>query len=431
MFVVPSSWAGQRPEFADDYPSDVASVWFDTLYDLVTSEAIAYPEASRIYGVSAVALYEAVVPGALHHRSLVGQLHSLGAVPQPREPELHHWPTVANAALADTIRGLFPSLTPKNLKAINALEERFAAQFRAEVMQEDGSTRLLRYQRSVRHGRAVAEAILAWAATDGFSLYNNCTYVPKRVRGAWKLTPPGFLEPQQPCWGNLRPMVLVSESECAPSGHPKFSKDSRSEFYAAAFEVYQTGLTLTKEQKTIAQYWADGVGTTGTSSGHWMAIVGQIARNDGLSLVAAAEAYAKLGIAVTDAFITIFHAKYFYNLVRPVTYIQDNIDDTWLPLLVTPPNPSYSSGHSTQSRVAAAVLTDLFGHKAFTDTTHTDHNLMPPQKPRTFSSFNEAAREAAVSRLYGGIHYAFDNNDGRSSGRCIGRAINERVHFKD
>ena len=431
LFVVPSSWAGQRPEFADDYPSDVASVWFDTLYDLVTSEAIAYPEASRIYGVSAVALYEAVVPGALHHRSLVGQLHSLGAVPQPREPELYHWPTVANAALADTIRGLFPSLTPKNLKAINALEERFAAQFRAEVMQEDGSTRLLRYQRSVRHGRAVAEAILAWAATDGFSLYNNCTYVPKRVRGAWKLTPPGFLEPQQPCWGNLRPMVLVSESECAPSGHPKFSKDSRSEFYAAAFEVYQTGLTLTKEQETIAKYWADGVGTTGTSSGHWMAIVGQIARNDGLSLVAAAEAYAKLGIAVTDAFITIFHAKYLYNLVRPVTYIQDNIDDTWLPLLVTPPNPSYSSGHSTQSRVAAAVLTDLFGHKAFTDTTHTDHNLMPPQKPRTFSSFNEAAREAAVSRLYGGIHYAFDNNDGRSSGRCIGRAINERVHFKD
>jgi membrane-associated phospholipid phosphatase len=424
LFVVPSSWAGQRPEFADDYPSDVASVWFDTLYDLVKSEAIAFPEASRIYGVSAVALYEAVVPGALHHRSLVGQLHGLGAVPQPREPELHHWPTVANAALADTIRGLFPSLTPKNLKAINALEERFAAQFRAEVM------RPLRYQRSVTHGRAVAEAILAWAATDGFSLYNNCTYVPKRVRGAWEPTPPGFLEPQQPCWGNLRPMVLVSESECAPSGHPKFSKDSRSEFYAAAFEVYQTGLSLTKEQKTIAQYWADGPGT-GTSSGHWIAIVGQIARNDGLSLAAAAEAYAKLGIAVADAFITIFHAKYFYNLVRPVTYIQDNIDNTWLPYLVTPPNPSYSSGHSTQSKAAAEVLTDLFGVRAFTDTTHTDHHVMPPQKPRTFSSFNQAAREAAVSRLYGGIHYAFDNDDGRSSGRCVGRAINNRVRFKD
>jgi len=225
-------------------------------------------------------------------------------------------------------------------------------------------------------------------------------------------------------------MVLASEAECAPPGHPKFSKDSRSEFYAAAFEVYQTGLTLTKEQKTIAQYWADGPGT-GTSSGHWIAIVGQIARNDGLSLAAAAEAYAKLGIAVTDAFITIFHAKYVYNLLRPVTYIQDNIDDNWRPYLVTPPNPSYSSGHSTQSRASAVVLTDLFGDKAFTDTTHTDHHLMPPQKPRAFSSFNEAAAEAAVSRLYGGIHYAFDNDDGRSSGRCVGRAINNRVRFKD
>jgi membrane-associated phospholipid phosphatase len=437
FFVVPSAWADQRQKFADDYPSDVASVWFDTLYELVKSEGIAFPEASRIYGMSAVALYEAIVPGALHHRSLVGQLHSLGAVPHLREPELLHWPTVANAALAATIRGLFWSPTPENLKAIDDLEERFAAQFRADITEQDVSShqerspkQSPRYERSVKHGRAVAEAILAWASTDGFSLYNNCPYVPALVRGAWEPTPPNFLEPQQPCWGKLRPMVLTSEDECAPPGHPKFSKDSRSEFYAAAFEVYRTGLKLTKEQKTIAQYWADGPGT-GTSSGHWIAIVGQIARNDGLSLAAAAEAYAKLGIAVADAFITIFHAKYVHNLVRPATYIQDNIDDNWLPYLVTPPNPSYSSGHSTQSMASATVLTDLFGDKVFTDTTHTDHHLMPPQKPRTFSSFNEAAAEAAVSRLYGGIHYAFDNNDGRSSGLCVGRAINNRVHFKD
>ena len=81
--------------------------------------------------------------------------------------------------------------------------------------------------------------------------------------------------------------------------------------------------------------------------------------------------------------------------------------------------------------MAAVVLTDLFGDKAFTDTTHTDHHLMPPQNPRAFSSFDEAAAEAAVSRLYGGIHYAFDNDDGRSSGLCVGQAINDRVRFKD
>ena len=423
IFVAPRAWAATLPPPADDEPSDVATVWFDTLYDVVTSEAAGFPVAARIYGVSAVALYEAVVPGTLHHRSLVGQLDGLAAVPQPREHQTYHWPTVANAALARTIRGLFPSLTSKSLKAINAVEQRFAAQFQAEVEEKQ-------YQRSVVQGRRVADALLAWAATDGFARINNCPYVPARVPGAWEPTPPAFIpDPEQPCWGQLLPMVLDSGTECAPPGHPEFSTDPDSAFYAAALEVYHTGRTLTAEQRTIAQYWNDGVGVTGTSSGHWMAIVGQIARNDGLSLAAAAEAYAKLGIAVADVFITIFDAKYLYNLLRPVTYIQDHIDAGWLPLIVTPPNPSYISGHSTQSRAAAAVLTDLFGHKAFTDTLHTDHHLMPPQEPRTFGSFDEAAAEAAVSRLYGGIHYAFDNDEGRASGRCVGQAINDRVHF--
>jgi hypothetical protein len=97
---------------------------------------------------------------------------------------------------------------------------------------------------------------------------------------------------------------------------------------------------------------------------------------------------------------------------------------------VTPSFPTYASGHSTQSAAAAHVLTDLFGHKRFTDTTHTDHGLMPPQEPRTFDSFAEAAAEAAVSRLYRGIHFAFDNDHGLASGHCIGQAILDRVQFK-
>jgi membrane-associated phospholipid phosphatase len=425
MVVVPSAWADTPPQPADDEPSDVATVWFDTLYDVVKSEAAGFPEAARIYGVSAVALYEAVVPGTLAHRSLVGQLDGLISVPQPKEDQKYHWPTVANAALARTIRGIFPALESKSVQAINALEQRLAAQFQAEVEEEA-------YQRSVSQGQRVADAILAWAATDGFSRLDNCPYVPEREPGAWEPTPPKFIpDPEQPCWGQLLPMVLDSGTECAPPGHPEFSTDPESAFSAAALEVYHTSRTLTAAQRTIAQYWNDGVGVTGTSSGHWMAIVGQISRNDDLSLAAAAEAYAKLGIAVADVFITIFHAKYRYNLLRPVTYIQDHIDDSWLPLIVTPPNPAYISGHSTQSSAAAVVLTDLFGQKAFTDTLHTDHDLEPPQKPRTFSSFNEAAAEAAVSRLYAGIHYAFDNDEGRASGRCVGQAINERVRFTD
>jgi hypothetical protein len=424
LFVVPSSRADQHLRFTDDYPSEVAAAWFDTLYQTVRSESIPFPEAGRIYGISAVALYEAVVPGALHHRSLAGQLNSLATVPQPQGLEQLHWPTVANAALARTIRGVFTSLKPENLKAINTLEQQFAAQFRAE------SNQSLRYERAESHGRAVANAILGWAATDGFTLYNNCQYVPARVPGPWRPTPLGFLQAQQPCWSQLRPMVLASGTECAAPGHPEFSTAPGSEFHAAALEVYETSRSLTDEQRTIAGYWNDNVGVTGTSSGHWIAIVGQIARNDRLSLAAAAEAYARVGIAATDAFITIWETKYFYNLERPVTYIQDNIDPTWLPFLVTPPNPSYLSGHSTQSGATATVLTGLFGNKEFTDTIHANLGLVPSRAPRTFSSFNQAAEEAAISRLYGGIHYAFDNNDGLSTGRCVGQAINERVNFQ-
>src|SRR6266568_2454620 len=159
----------------------------------------------------------------------------------------------------------------------------------------------------------------------------------------------------------------------------------------------------------------------------WIALVGQIARNDGLSLAAAAEAYARVGIAVTDAFIQCWNTKYADNLQRPVTFIQDNLAAGWLPYLATPAFPTYTSGHSTQSGAAATVLTDLFGTRSFTDTIRADHQLNPPLAPRSFASFDEAALEAAISRLYAGIHFSFDNRDGLASGQCVARTILERV----
>jgi PAP2 superfamily len=191
------------------------------------------------------------------------------------------------------------------------------------------------------------------------------------------------------------------------------------------------GVNLTDEQKTIADYWADGLGATGTPPGHWIALVGQFARNDALSLAATAEAYARVGIAVHDAFIECWHFKYETNLQRPVTYINDNIDAGWLPYLVTPTFPTYTSGHSMQSGAAAEVLTDMFGVRAFTDTIRTDHDLGPPDGSRLFSSFDHAAYEAAVSRLYGGIHYVFDNQDGLLSGRYVGHTIVHKLSFKE
>jgi hypothetical protein len=408
----------------DGTPSDVAWTWFEELYDVVKREGTTPPPASRIYGVTAVALYESIVGGTRHNRSLVGQLNDLTSVPQPTNNETYHWPAVANAVLADTIRGLYPTLSQTSVDAINNVEAGFASQHQAEVPEAV-------YRRSTEHGRAVARAILDWAATDGFSTWNNCPYVPQPVAGAWKPTPPGFNpNPLQPCWGLIRPMILSSGEECPPPGHPPYSTHSTSDFFAAGAEVYNVGRSLTSEQKTIADYWSDNPVATGTPPGHWIAIVSQSARNSSASLTVAAEAYVRVGIAVHDAFIRCWAAKYFYNLQRPVTYINENIDADWRPYIVTPAFPTYTSGHSTQSAAAARALTNMFGIRGFTDTTHQDHNLTPEQDPRTFTSFNEAAAEAAVSRLYGGIHFTFDNDDGLVSGNCIADKIRDRVRFK-
>lgn len=417
-------WAEPGKTSPDNSPSDVAWTWFEQLYEIVKREGTSPPPASRIYGITAVALYESIAGGTSKNRSLAGQLNGLTPVPQPSSNEAYHWPAVANTVLADTIRGLYPTISQESLDAINNLEAHFASQHQAEVPNAV-------FQRSVEHGEAVASAILDWAATDGFSSFNNCPYVPATVPGAWKPTPPGFNpNPLQPCWGMIRPMILSSGEECPPPGHPPYFTQPASDFYAAAVEVYNVGRNLTTEQKTIADYWADNPGATGTPPGHWIAIVSQSARNKGASLTVAAEAYARVGIAVHDAFIRCWAAKYFYNLQRPVTYINENIDADWRPYIVTPPFPTYTSGHSTQSAAAARALTHMFGITGFTDTTHGDHELSPAQDPRSFNSFNEAAAEAAVSRLYGGIHFTFDNDDGLVSGHCIADKIRDRVQFK-
>lgn len=427
LFANSLVWASSdgHKKSADEFPSEVASIWFEELYDVVKTEKTSPPAAARIYGVVAVALYESIVAGTEENLSLLGQLNGLGSVPQPWKNKKYYWPAVANAAIAGTIRGLYPTISQESMDAINNLEQSFLSQQDVLVPRPE-------HERSVAYGSAVAAAILAWASNDGFSIYNNCPYVPIAVPGAWEPTPPLFNpNPLQPCWGLMRPMVLTSGGECHPPDHPLFSTDPDSEFYGAALEVYNVRLNLTEEQETIANYWADNAGATGTPSGHWIAIVSQLARNENLSLATAAEAYVRVGIAVHDAFIQCWNTKYVYNLQRPVTYINDNIDGNWLPYLVTPAFPSYTSGHSTQSGAAAQVLTDMFGSKTFTDTTNVDHGLVPPQEPRAFDSFDQAASEAAVSRLYGGIHFRFDNENGFASGQCVGQAIHDRVRFTD
>ncbi|MBK9336500.1 MAG: vanadium-dependent haloperoxidase [Lewinellaceae bacterium] len=208
-----------------------------------------------------------------------------------------------------------------------------------------------------------------------------------------------------------------------PVAHLPFSTVTTSPFYSQALEVYAVTSNLNPEQEIIARFWSDDPGLAGTPPGHSISIATQVVVQENASLALAAETYCKVGLAVADAFISCWKCKFDFNLLRPITYIRDVIDPAWTPLLTTPPFPEYSSGHSVQSGATAQVLSDLFGYQyAFTDRTHvarTDIN----GAPRQFDSFFDYAEEAAVSRLYGGIHFRDGIDLGVKQGRKIGESV--------
>ena len=183
---------------------------------------------------------------------------------------------------------------------------------------------------------------------------------------------------------------------------------------------------LTSDQKAIASFWSDATGFTGTPGGHWISIANQQVRSRELSYDKAVELYALLGIALGDAFISAWETKYQVLLIRPDTYINNTIDAGWSPYLTTPAFPEYPSGHSVGSGAAAEVLTQLLGAEVYTDDTHHDDLKLPP---RAFTSYWEAAQEAAWSRLYGGIHFRAAIMNGLAQGKCVGMNLLARIHI--
>jgi hypothetical protein len=397
------------------YTAEVPLSWFELALELVrTTPGFSPPVASRAFGYAGVALYEALAPGMPGRRSLAGQLNDLGRPPGLSD-RAYHWPTVANRALASILRSLFPTAVAESAAAIDELERGFASSAQAVLP-------LGIYRRSVARGEKVAAHVFDWSTTDGGHeafLRNFPPYTAPSGPGLWVPTPPGFLPALQPYWGANRPFVLPSGAACSPGPPPAYSEEIGSPFYTEAKECYEAAGTLTAEQEAIARFWSDDPGQTASPPGHSISILSQVTTMLDLSLARAAEAYAKVGIAVAEAFIACWNTKYRDNLLRPVTYIRNLIDPAWTPLLVTPPFPEYTSGHSVQSGAAAQVLTDLFGDVAFVDRTH-DRRGLPA---RSFRSFHEAAEEAGLSRLYGGIHFRAAIERGLEQGRCIGRRV--------
>ncbi|HEY7232937.1 MAG TPA: vanadium-dependent haloperoxidase [Gemmatimonadaceae bacterium] len=382
------------------------------------------PVQSRAFGYMGLALYEAVVGGMPDHRSIARQLHGIGALPKPKGIP-YNWALVANAALAEVMRGLWgdkTNLAADNIAALDALEARLASQYDAGV--PPGIAKL-----SSDFGRRVGAAVFATSRDDGghegYLTNFPTTYMPPTGPGLWVPTAPGQLA-MQPFWATtVGTLALSSANQCDPGPPPAYSEDPSSAFYGEADLDYQLSKTLTPEQTTIAKYWADGPGTI-SGPGHSLAIVNEIVTQQRANLAMAAETYARAGVADADAVTGIWWAKYQYNLIRPVTYIQRVIDPTWTALLPTPPFPEYVSAHSGQSAAVMSTLEALYGHHvAFVDHAHDVDGF----EPRSFDRIFDAAVEAGISRLYAGIHFQSGNLNGRSLGLCVAAKVNS-LHWR-
>ncbi len=395
--------------------------WYRLVIELVRhTPTYSPPVASRSYAYLGVTAYEAVAAGSLDLRSLEGQLNGLQAVPRRAIGQTYDDAVVLQAAMAIAVKDLFSNTGPTGQRAMAAVEAKLRAQVSASLPADVVT-------RSEDYGRALAAHILEWSRGDGGAVIENMGF-PREyqlTKGPGHWLPTSLIAQQQnpllPNWGKNRTFAMPDGAACALPAPPGYSEDKTSEFYQQALEVYETKLNLTAEQTAIARFWADDAMLSTTPPGHWISIALQILARDNAGLERSVEVLARLGVALSDAFVGCWNSKFQYDLLRPVTYIRRVIDPKWEPLLITPPFPEYPSGHSTQSAAAAAVLTELFGENfAFEDATLERDGLAA----RSFPSFWAAANEAGISRLYGGIHFRAAIERGLEQGRCIGGYVN-------
>ncbi len=398
--------------------------------DVMVYDIYSPPVTSRTYAYIAVAGYEAIVPSGKEYISLAGQLHGLTPLPKPDAGKEMSYTLAAVYAILTTGKALVISE-----ERIDTFQTQIKAEFMAAGMPEEVITNSLHF------GQKIAQSILAWAAKDK---YRETRALPKFAvadedPATWKPTPPAYIKAVEPNWNKMRTFVIDSASQFKPDRPPHFSTDTGSMFYKEAITVYKAGVNQTKEENEIANFWDCNpfkVNVKGhvmyatkkiSPNGHWENITRLICTKKGADAVESAAAYACLSVALADCLISCWDEKYRSIVIRPETYINQYIDADWVPTLQTPPFPEYTSGHSVISSVAATVLTGMFGDNvSFTDSTESEFDL----KPRHFTSFHEAANEAAISRFYGGIHYRAAINTGLTEGKLIGEFVTNKLKMR-
>jgi PAP2 superfamily len=407
--------AGGRAEAAP--AENILLTWYKLALELVRhTPTYSPPVASRALAYLGITVFEAAASGSSTLRTLAGQLNGLTPSPQRNPGNAYDEGVVIQAALALAVQTLFENTGPTGQRAMERLQAKLG---------KDAATRVSAdvTERSVGHGRAVAQHILDWSRGDGGATIDNLGFPAEfaLAKGPGRWVPTNLVALQQmpllPEWGKNRSFAMPDGASCPLPPPPEYSEDKGSAFYAQALEVFEVRKALTPEQRAVAKFWSDDAMLTPTPPGHWTSIAVQILAREHADLAVSAEVLARLGVAMADAFIVCWRTKFEYDLLRPITYIRRTMDPKWEPLLNTPPFPEYPSGHSAQSAAAATVLTSFFGEAfAFEDATHSRDGL----QPRKFASFWAAANEAAISRLYGGIHFRAAIERGLEQGRCAG-----------
>jgi len=386
--------------------------------------------ASRNYVYANIAAFECVAAGDPSYQSLSGQIKHMPPMPKPQPGKtidfslaaLFAFSKVGNAVTfpEGSMMGYYGELK-KMADSIGMPKETL--------------------NNTIEFSDSVTAAIMRWSKKDNYAQTRTAERytVLNDAAGRWIPTPPMYATAIEPHWCEIRPMVLDSCSQFKPVRPPKYDMtDKNSEYCQALMEVKTVGENLTDEQKHIADFWDDNpfklnvVGHVNFATkkfsppGHWMNIVGIGAKAAHADFNTTVAAYAETSVALFDAFISCWDEKFRTNYVRPETEI-NKIDENWHPYIQTPPFPSYTSGHATNSAAAAEVMTYWFGDNlSFTDTSLLEFGI----KNREIKSFRAAAREAAMSRLYGGIHYRFDNENGVVAGTKLGEFVVSRLKLK-
>jgi PAP2 superfamily len=385
--------------------------------------------ASRNYAYANIAAYEVVAVFDTRFVSLSGQIKHLPAFPATDTAGVNYQ---LAALLAFCKVGEAVTFPEGSMQA-------YVDQLKHEADSAGIPSSVVKS--SQRFADSMAAHIMRWSKKDNYlRLRTAPKYAVTNEEGRWVPTPPMYAQAIEPHWKEMRTMVMDSASQFRPLPPPVYDiKNKNSVYYKALLEVKNTGDSLTEEQKHIADFWDDNPFKMNVSGhimfatkkfsppGHWMNIVGIASQKAKADFSTTVAAYAETSISLYDAFISCWDEKFRSNYVRPETVINKYINSDWQPFIQTPPFPSHTSGHATISAAAAESMTHWFGDNlSFTDTSSLEFGI----KSQEIQSFRKAAEEAAMSRLYGGIHYRFDNEHGTLAGRKLGEYIVGRLRMK-